>query len=92
MINFKNVAENLIYIIVTALVSGAIGYFSAVNAIGSQREIIEQAIAKETTSIINRIDKIKTTKGTTVTDITSDITQAKDSVKVKKRGFLWFGR
>lgn len=73
MINFKNLAENLIIVIVAALLGGLIGYTASTKAnkqtVELLRPTIEQAIRKETTQISNsfktEIRKLKTKNGTT---------------------------
>ena len=69
--NFKNLAENLIIVIVSALLGAAIGYYASTESNRTTIELltptIREAIARETTSIKNeithdiqvRIDKLK---------------------------------
>lgn len=69
----KNTIENiiiaLIVFIVGSFAGGFIGYKAAVNAIGSQKEIIQQAIDKNTSEIQNtfstEIKKLKNKNGNT---------------------------
>ncbi|WP_233860998.1 hypothetical protein [Tenacibaculum piscium] len=100
--NFKNLAENLIIVIVSALIGGSIGYVASTSAnkqtIELLRPSIEEAIRKETTSITNEfkteIKKLKN-KGTgnVVLEIEpvlkTAIKQKSDSIKpIKKKGFF----
>lgn len=69
--NFKNLAENLIIVIVAAFVGGTIGYYASTNAnkqtVELLRPTIEEAIRKETNQISNtfktEIKKLKTKNG-----------------------------
>lgn len=70
MINFKNVAENMLIAFVFTIVGLLGGYVIAINAaktmVDTQKSIIEKAIRKETTSINNsfktEIKKLKVKK------------------------------
>lgn len=71
MVNFKNIAENLGIVIITALLSAFITYKATINsALETNKQSIEglrpaliEAIKKETTAIKNdisvKVDKIK---------------------------------
>lgn len=71
MINFKNLAENLIIVIISAMIGGAIAYYASTKAneqtIKLLTPTIREAISRETTTIKNeithdikvQIDKIK---------------------------------
>lgn len=69
-INFKNLAENLIIVIVAGLLGGYIGFKSALGGIKAQQPIIEQAIQKNTSEISNTFQnefkKIKNKKGESI--------------------------
>lgn len=98
--DFKNLAENLIIVLISALVGGGIGYMASTQAnkqtIELLRPTIEEAIRKETTSITNEfkteIKKLKTRNGETSIDIEPNfdntIKQSTDSIKPKKKGLL----
>ncbi|EGV44256.1 hypothetical protein BZARG_782 [Bizionia argentinensis JUB59] len=71
MINWKNTAENLILVLVGVIAGVAIGYHVSVKTaekmLENQKEIITEAIKKETTAIHNtvttEINKVKNRKG-----------------------------
>jgi hypothetical protein len=76
--NFKNLAENLIIVLVSACVGGGIGYMASTYSNKQTIELltptITEAIKKETTSISNEfkteIKKLKNKKdGTVVLDV-----------------------
>lgn len=84
MLNLKNTIENLGLILVSITFGTILGGTVVIRAYKSQHHIIEKAIEKETTQIVNEIRKIKTVKGKTDVDISSSI---QDSTKSKKRWF-----
>jgi len=101
--DFKNLAENLIIVLISAVIGGGIGYIASTKAnkqtIELLRPTIEEAIRKETTSITNEfkteIKKLKTRNGETVIDtkpiIENRIKQTKDSLPnqtTQKKGFF----
>ena len=103
--NFKNLAENLIYIMLSVVVGGVIGYTASTHSnkqtILLLKPTIEQAIKKETTSILNKyettIKKQKVKKGVSSIDYTPKVQNVienkPDSLilkpKIKKRkGFF----
>lgn len=108
IINWKNTAENLIIALIGVIAGVAIGYYVSVKAaeamLDNQKEIIVEAIRKETTSIKNEfnteIKKLKNRKGELTLDvkpvIENQIEQNGDTISVtqpppepkKKRGFL----
>ncbi len=71
IINWKNTAENLILVLVSVIAGVAIGYYVSVETaetmLENQKEIIVEAIRKETTAINNtvktEINKVKNRKG-----------------------------
>lgn len=76
--NFKNLAENLIIVIVAVSIGGFVGYTASINSnkqtIELLRPTIEEAIRKETTNITNEfkteIKKLKSRgNGTTILEI-----------------------
>lgn len=75
--NFKNLSENLIIVIVSTIVGGGIGYFASTASNKQTIELltptIAEAIRKETTSINNKfeteIKKLKNRKGIVELDI-----------------------
>ena len=96
--NFKNLAENLIIVLISVLVGGFVGYQSSVisnkQTIQLLRPTIEQAIQKETTVISNEfqtyIRKLKNKNGNLNFELNpnleSQIKQKTDSlIKPKKR-------
>jgi len=83
MINFKNLIENIIYMAVVATFTT----ISTLVVLDSVEGMIKEAINKETTAINNRIDKIKTNKGTT--SVTYDNKIKSDTLTIRKR---WFNR
>lgn len=100
--DFKNLSENLIILLISALVGGGIGYMASTQAnkqtIELLRPTIEEAIRRETTSITNEfkteIKKLKTRNGVTTLDIEPNfdntIEQSTDSIqpKTKKKGLI----
>ncbi len=100
--NFKNLAENLIIVIIAALIGGVIGYVASTKAnkqtIELLRPTIEEAIRKETTSITNEfkteIKKLKNRGSGNIRleiepVLENEIKQKKDSIKPKKKkGFF----
>lgn len=58
--NFKNLSENLIYIIVAFIIGGVVGFTASIKSnkqtIELLRPTIVEAIKKETTAIHNKID------------------------------------
>lgn len=100
--NFKNLAENLIIVIIAGLIGGVIGYMASTKAnkqtIELLRPAIEEAIRKETTSITNEfkteIKKLKNRGSGNIRleiepILENKIQQNKDTVKLKKRkGFF----
>jgi len=96
-VNFKNLTENLIIIIVVGLLCGGIGAYtgyksaseSALSMIEAQQPIIEMAIAKNTSEIentfTNEFKKIKNKKGEAINIIidpsTNSVFQIKTQVK-----------
>jgi hypothetical protein len=97
--NFKNLAENLIIVILSALVGGYIGYTASTasnkQTIELLRPTIEEAIRKETTSISNEfkteIKKLKNRKGEVMLDIdpelNNEIEQTNDTL-AQRPGFF----
>lgn len=71
IINWKNTAENLILVLVGVIAGVAIGYYVSIKSaeamLENQKEIITEAIKKETTAIHNtvktEINKVKNRKG-----------------------------
>ncbi len=67
IMNFKNLAENLIIVIVCNASGAFAGYYAATNAIETQKDLIEQAIDKNTSEIQNTFQnefkKVKNKKG-----------------------------
>lgn len=69
-VNWKNLVENLIIVIVVSVSSMAAGYFFSINAaermLDNQKPIIQEAIRKETNQITNEfkteIKKLKVKK------------------------------
>ncbi len=94
MINWKNIAENLILTLISVIVGVSIGYIVAINAaniiVEQQKSTIELAIKKQTTSITNQVKteirKVKSTKADPITIVIDPSTknkliqQHKDSV------------
>ena len=70
-INWKNTAENLLLVLIGVVAGVAIGYYVSVKTaekmLENQKEIIVEAIRKETTAINNtvktEINKVKNRKG-----------------------------
>lgn len=71
IINWKNTAENLILVLIGVVAGAFLGYFISIKSsevmLESQKEIITEAIKKETTAIHNtvktEINKVKNRKG-----------------------------
>ncbi|WP_417289615.1 hypothetical protein [Corallibacter sp.] len=71
IINWKNTAENLILVLVGVIAGVAIGYYVSIKSaeamLENQKDIITEAIKKETTAIHNtvktEINKVKNRKG-----------------------------
>lgn len=83
MLNWKNTAENLLLILISVIAGAFIGSAITIASYKSVQPIIEKAIEKESTQIVNEIRKIKTQKGTTSVDVTSKIHQ--DTFKRKRK-------
>ena len=108
IMNWKNTAENLLIALIGILFGAALTYVIITqtnkNMVAQLRPVIEQAIAKETTSIKNEfateIKKLKAKKGSTVElqiDPTLDNkaqTNIKKDSMPEKTNFLkrWFGK
>lgn len=108
IINWKNTAENLILVLIGVIAGVGIGYYVSIKSaeamLDNQKEIIVEAIRKETTSITNEfkteIKKLKNRKGELTLDvkpiIENQIEQNGDTITTaqeqtepkKKRGFL----
>lgn len=103
MMNWRNVAENLGIALIGVLFGSILTFFiikESNKALTAQlRPVIEQAIAKETTSIKNEfkteIKKLKAKDGATVdlqvdpkVDNKAQTNIVKDSITPKKKGFL----
>lgn len=71
IINWKNTAENLALVLIGVVAGALLGYFISIKSseamLESQKEIITEAIKKETTAIHNtvktEINKVKNRKG-----------------------------
>ena len=80
-INFRNVSENLVYIIFAFISGGIVSYYASTYSNKQTIQLliptIEQAIAKETTSILNEyqtnIGKQKIRKGSASIDYTPKV-------------------
>jgi len=77
MINIKNLIENIIYIIIIGLLMALNTYIIMKH----YEEIVNNAINKNTTEIVNKIDKIKTTKGSAAIDLTNHMQMQQDGVR-----------
>tara|TARA_R110002049_G_C8936073_1_gene544595 strand:- start:276 stop:626 length:351 start_codon:yes stop_codon:yes gene_type:complete len=110
MMNWKNTAENLLLVLIGIIAGVGIGYYVSITVaermLDNQKDIIVEAIRKETTSITNEfkteIKKLKNRKGTVVLDVKPILenqidqdeinTNTRDSIPKpdKKKG--WLGR
>ncbi|QQV91578.1 hypothetical protein Peternella1_42 [Winogradskyella phage Peternella_1] len=108
--NWKNTAENLLIVLVGVIAGVAIGYYVSVTTakamLDNQKEIIVEAIRKETTSILNEFDvdvkKIKNRKGELTIDVKPIIdnqinqkevkTNIQDTISMPEEKKGWFGR
>lgn len=99
----RNTIENLAYVSVTLIVGGFFMYYVMVKPLRQEMHRMTMAlIAKDTYSIQNDFQKMKTHKGGTITlDLTNEMNHVElipmDSVVIdtfKQQGFWrkWFGR
>ncbi len=104
MINWKNIAENLILTLISVIVGVFIGYIVSIKVANSiienQKTTIEMAIRKETTSITNQVTteirKLKATKSEPINIVidptTKSVISSKDTSQIivvqKKKGFF----
>lgn len=108
--NWKNTAENLLIVLIGVIAGVAIGYYVSVTTakamLDNQKEIIVEAIRKETTSILNEFDidvkKIKNRKGELTLDVKPIIenqinqkevnTNIQDTIPEPEEKKGWLGR
>ena len=104
MINWKNIAENLILTLISVIVGVFIGYIISINVantiVEQQKSTIEMAIKKETTSITNQVTteirKLKATKSEPINIVidpaTKSVISNRDTSKIivvqKRKGFF----
>jgi hypothetical protein len=81
-----NILENIIYIIIIAVAITVSNYF----VIQVQQAVIIEAINKQTTSITNEFQKVKTNKGEINLQLNSTAKTSIDTTTINKKRFFNF--
>ncbi len=81
-----NILENIIYIIIVAVAITVSNYF----IIQAQQDTIIEAINKQTTSITNEFQKVKTNKGEINLQLNSTAKTSIDTTTINKKRFFNF--